>query len=706
MIRISQGRWATPICRAGIGLRAIVKATNVTISHVGRRDSGVLHLSTLNRLSRGGIPPSAILATSFPTLRMTRNQSSSINMDVDPSLMVTLLTLHPHENDNAPIRCETWPVDLNENPEYEALSYAWGDTTAPSEAIEVNGQKLQVGRNLYLALKRIRKPDTPRVLWIDQLCIDQTNVAEKTRQVQLMQHIYSGCSTCLAWMGEIPDDVAVRDAKWLFDAFEYLAVYYSSRGNGDIPIPDILAERADFDGPHKALEALMGAGNSGLETSSWWKRIWTVQEAILPPKLLLILGPLSIPWKKLSNAMLCLHERPIPPRLRSFLHSQCYNLLWDLMANCVSLRQAKPRLVAPLETFFTWRIRDATDPRDKVYALLGLINRGALLMTGKCDYGLSVGRVFSNLTVDLILQEECLMPLVSGLRLEATRPIIPGWTFNLSHRGDYGTDWHSFYGYDYYAACAFRTLNCESFKTRMDREPDVLQIPGSYADKVALVGEPMILNKHSALISDSDYRSCIKSWNILGKKSYPQRFTFWEDFGRALIGDLVRYNDAVVERRATTRDVHMVYEFLAGHNMEEDEGQKGLKYTIRKTISNQTFFLSEKGMLGLGPLDTKTGDEIWVLDGGNVPFILRPRHQDLSSAIEKRNKPAEDHAREGATNGKNVSEYRFHDDDQGESRLEELDFDFGGTCYVHGIMTGQLIIGTDCEPPKKMLRMH
>ena len=41
------------------------------------------------------------------------------------------------------------------------------------------------------------------------------------------------------------------------------------------------------------------------------------------------------------------------------------------------------------------------------------------------------------------------------------------------------------------------------------------------------------------------------------------------------------------------------------------------------SIVMRNFIVTEKGHFGLGPVDTQPGDEVWVLAGGNVPFVLR-----------------------------------------------------------------------------------
>jgi hypothetical protein len=78
--------------------------------------------------------------------------------------------------------------------------------------IQVDGKDIKVTKTLAAALRQMVHRDRPRTLWIDQLCIDQDNPAEKATQVPLIGQIYSGTTQCLIWMGEIPLGIAVADA--------------------------------------------------------------------------------------------------------------------------------------------------------------------------------------------------------------------------------------------------------------------------------------------------------------------------------------------------------------------------------------------------------------------------------------------------------------------------------------------------------------
>ena len=90
-------------------------------------------------------------------------------------------------------------------PPHEALSYIWGDLAHPNSMV-VDGKDLRITRNLSCARLQLRRADRPRELWIDALCINQSNAEEKTQQVRKMHRIYSLASRVIIWLVESDSD--------------------------------------------------------------------------------------------------------------------------------------------------------------------------------------------------------------------------------------------------------------------------------------------------------------------------------------------------------------------------------------------------------------------------------------------------------------------------------------------------------------------
>jgi hypothetical protein len=121
---------------------------------------------------------------------------------------IRLLRLLPHEDETADIQCELFEYSLQNSCKgihlYEALSYVWG---SPDEKLPIflHEHSFNVTINLHAALSRLRNHSMERVLWVDALCIDQTNMEEKEDQIQSMAKIYSQANCVVVWLGEDAD---------------------------------------------------------------------------------------------------------------------------------------------------------------------------------------------------------------------------------------------------------------------------------------------------------------------------------------------------------------------------------------------------------------------------------------------------------------------------------------------------------------------
>lgn len=174
-----------------------------------------------------------------------------------------LLKLLPSKGFKDVIRCTIVHSYLQEKLEYEALSYVWGDPKITAR-IFIEGQPLDVTTNLEVALRYIRHNYHERVLWIDAICINQRDIAEKNHQVMQMRAIYLGAKQVLVWLGE--EGTAKRALKLCTDWKIY----------GDAAIRDFnnfkfgdLARISDDD---------FLACHDIFRGRAWWQRIWVVQE--------------------------------------------------------------------------------------------------------------------------------------------------------------------------------------------------------------------------------------------------------------------------------------------------------------------------------------------------------------------------------------------------------------------------------------------
>ncbi|KAH6664292.1 heterokaryon incompatibility protein-domain-containing protein, partial [Halenospora varia] len=98
------------------------------------------------------------------------------------------------------IVCHLKSANLEERPSYVALSYVWGD---PSIKVLITciGRQLTVRANLASALRRLREASNWGIFWVDALCINQADVAERNTQVRIMRDIYGQARLVAAHIG-------------------------------------------------------------------------------------------------------------------------------------------------------------------------------------------------------------------------------------------------------------------------------------------------------------------------------------------------------------------------------------------------------------------------------------------------------------------------------------------------------------------------
>lgn len=111
----------------------------------------------------------------------------------DDGKSIRLLNIKPGRLPNENIQCQLSVAKLGPELQYEALSYTWGDPTETS-TLTVNRIELTIATSLFKALIALFSQTETRVLWTDQICINQLDLTEKSFQIPLMAPIHRGCT--------------------------------------------------------------------------------------------------------------------------------------------------------------------------------------------------------------------------------------------------------------------------------------------------------------------------------------------------------------------------------------------------------------------------------------------------------------------------------------------------------------------------------
>jgi hypothetical protein len=225
-----------------------------------------------------------------------------------------------------PPKCDIFHVSLD-----EGLSYTWGDPQ-DTQVITVGSTRTLVTRNLYSAIDHLRLDEAVKVIWIDALCINQSDNEEKGWQVQLMRKIYQRASWVSVWLGPADETSdAVMDflqsfggkaknfgldsgpepvrTHWRKLASQSPSIYNHSRCVKSVNIPGGTIEFALGDlnklyysvsGSHEKGHLFPLSGMAALFTRPWWGRTWVLQEISLAQKANFICGS-----KKISRRSCC-----------------------------------------------------------------------------------------------------------------------------------------------------------------------------------------------------------------------------------------------------------------------------------------------------------------------------------------------------------------------------------------------------------------
>lgn len=210
---------------------------------------------------------------------------------------IRVVVLHPPSNDCL-IHCSVEEVDLASKPDFEALSYTWaidrdlGDPrTGDKRTIICNGKAFDAQKNLYNALIQLRQLDRGLPLWIDAICIDQGNNAEKSVQVNMMGEIYRTAKTVIVWLGRstLVAQLALKQTAGFFTG-EWFQKQAEIFRKADVVEPGIWLVAL------LAKDALLRmSALSWILRRGWFSRVWTVRESVLARNIFYFLGSRQLP---------------------------------------------------------------------------------------------------------------------------------------------------------------------------------------------------------------------------------------------------------------------------------------------------------------------------------------------------------------------------------------------------------------------------
>ncbi|KAB5511652.1 heterokaryon incompatibility protein-domain-containing protein [Coniochaeta sp. 2T2.1] len=315
---------------------------------------------------------------------------------------IRLLVLDPSKDDKTPLHGSLMHTTLADcdyeliEP-YTALSYVWGDA-AQTDEICISGQDATITASLASALRNLRDGTRLRRIWADALCIDQSNIPERNRQVSLMGHIYSLAGNTVIYLGppSKESDLVLGSAPR-----SSLGVWPSLDQAGR--------------------DAIIQAAKSDILNRPWFGRVWIFQELTLSRDPWVQCGRSRTRWADLSSLLLYNTPANGDGKLK-MLESMNRSRQGSNAGNMLSLLQARRGL-------------GATDARDFVFAHMGIASdRRKVEGAVPIDYNATLGNVFARMSLYVVESEgvDALLALLDKQAESSNQPKMPSWAVDWS----------------------------------------------------------------------------------------------------------------------------------------------------------------------------------------------------------------------------------------------------------------------------------
>ncbi|KAE9365013.1 HET-domain-containing protein [Stipitochalara longipes BDJ] len=562
---------------------------------------------------------------------------------------IRTLTLFPGDKDTVP-RCHISAVPFNQvEDNYEALSYCWGDSNNKVDII-CNERRLAVTANLYDALQALRDAQKPRVLWVDAMCINQTDNAEKSHQVRSMDKIYKNARAVPVWLGKDDEEIAEDCFKLVRETVNHMGPQLEQ------------LEEYGITGVNWSLAPAVTICNDGarwakvktLTDLPWFSRVWVVQEVALAKTCSLRWGHHELNIADLVELCCWNEARPdIKSVTGGWGSGMLLNLFDDFYAtygNSNSWTTSKPLLRYQMELgranidkiCLSGLLRssgtiNASDPRDHIYAFLGhpLASTASGLII-EPDYGKPLVDVYTDAAFSLLQHPRegpgILTSVVHTTSDDVEGQVFPSWV----PRWDENTAVKLRLlatGYAWYAAGG-----SDLAPSRMD-EYKVLTILGIAFETVTWVSQPFRMENLDFDIDkwEDRYRNTRVSFidNL-----WQELLTMWDGsqdefehmFSVALVREYPGNKHGIGPRHRNQFLAyrHTIYKALDQDHYSpfDDKEFTGYaeKYLIcMKTAYNRSLVLTKAGRMGMVPPCTRPGDMCFVIPGMAVPLVLRPK---------------------------------------------------------------------------------
>jgi Heterokaryon incompatibility protein (HET) len=575
------------------------------------------------------------------------------------------------------VRCRIEHHPLGRAPEYEAISYHWGDCSK-TQQILIDGHWFKVTQNAHDALHNRSFYTMTRYVWIDSICIDQDDAIEKAKQVRLMTKIYNQATRVIVFLGDRPDAHMVHE---VLAELNRRRKWYDESVLGENLYKEYLLQESS-----PRWQAFLN-----LLDQPWFCRIWVLQEVAVAKTVYAIYGNRYIDWEsfvevlrifisdKSSDSMSLLFSAGDNYSTRQVSNAPGFA---SIMTTTRQLLQQGKSL--PLSTLLhaTHGFK-ATDPRDKLFALMG-ISDSRSCGSIRIDYTKDVSSLYRDTAHYMLIKEQNLSLLrTAGVGSARNLKDLPSWVPDWSCSSFAGSPGGT------YMATKEKWPSVREVTIRGTRDCNAIAITGKVLDKVRYLSTERVLTLNTNavyegnLVTERQYSWYVEMKELVEQhvpEMYATRQPKEEALWRTLIGD--QGADGVRPASSEYGEYYRIWHriladienFIAcckrnvlppGFNTDQEVMEMIVRYTRFNSGFGQfnlgkRFCVTGNKYIGIVPPGTQPGDVICILFGADAPFVIReiPRAGSMWKS-----------------------------------------YSLVGDCYIHGIMDGEQLESQTPEEP-------
>ncbi|RMZ81310.1 hypothetical protein DV737_g2593, partial [Chaetothyriales sp. CBS 132003] len=449
----------------------------------------------------------------------------------------------------------------------------------------------------------------------------------------MMGRIYSLATRAIVWLGEQESHEGERAFVFLRNLHDYLSggsPAYASGGPIQ-PSPELLAGIRQMN--LSVLKVLFDR--------PWFQRLWVVQEVVKARESILMFGTESLPWTLLERVMAAIANvgglGVLSPQIGD---SSAHNIMSMVRAafhqDSFQIRESSQfDLVTLLHEL---HLRECSDPRDKIYALLGLAWSEGLVP----NYHLTAREVTHQFVNWCITKDFSLRFLFhAGIASHFPQQDIPSWfpqvAKNYCPRVVIGQT-AQVNASKVFSSISVRKALLEGVSVR----GDILTLTGSRVDTVSELTQRQVRDMEDGVRSqevEMEYsvevaKMAIDSLNLAHQSPIHFDDKLDDDRYNQFCNVLTIGRSKVVENGMftihrvisqyktylTTRDPTDIYKGSA-KEVGEDSNTRGF---VGNVLYKRRFTVTFEQRFGVVPQFTQLGDWIVIFLGATVPYVIRP----------------------------------------------------------------------------------